>query len=76
MKDDYTCLECPPYEFALEDTENILRGGECSKCNNKASTCIGGYYMGPLPGYWRLDSYKKQFYYCPKRGVCLGRTNN
>ncbi len=39
MKDDYTCFECPRYEFALNDTENIRLGGSCEKCNRKVSIC-------------------------------------
>ncbi|EGR34627.1 hypothetical protein IMG5_005490 [Ichthyophthirius multifiliis] len=72
MKDDYTCYECPRYEFSLDDTQDIQLGGECQKCDNKVSLCQGGYFMGPLPEYWRLDSYKKHFHKCPKKGVCLG----
>lgn len=59
------CYRCPAGTFSLDPVQ------PCNSCPAQA-TCLGGFEMVPLPGFWRPDPMKNLFLACPNPDACLG----
>jgi len=44
----------------------------CQACDIYTTNCLGGDYVGPIPGYWRLNGYILNVLPCLTYSSCLG----
>jgi len=71
--DYYTCHECPVGFWQLSSNPPA---STCDPCNPISTLCLGGFNIGPTPGYWRMNEYADQVLKCPIEGACLGNPIN
>ena len=69
------CMECQPgyWSTGKESQDNKQ---SCAECDQTSTLCLGGSKIGPLPGYWRMNSSSDIVMACDYPDACLGNDPN
>ncbi|CDW90149.1 UNKNOWN [Stylonychia lemnae] len=70
FSDQGSCELCP--EGSSFSLVKMTSPGSCQVCPTSVALCYGGSFIGPKPGYWRMNNRTSKFIECLNPEACLG----
>ncbi|CDW77647.1 UNKNOWN [Stylonychia lemnae] len=70
FSDKGSCELCP--EGSTFSLVNMTSPGSCLVCPTSIALCYGESFIGPKPGYWRMNNKTSTFIECLNPQACLG----